>query len=245
MKLMQHTACCYCHGDNIFSSINYQNYLAMKILVSVLLLVLFINPLYSQLKKGQWLIGGTASFSHTNTFGNNPDLDNESKSTTISVAPGAGYFFADRFCGGLRFEYEDQRMRQEVHSVNPFSSVYYLSTSKISATGVSPFVRYYVLPGVKKINVFADASYIHSWGKNKDDSYSETLIGSTGLPTVSSSTSHSKYKSDAYAIAAGPVLFISSKVSFELSLGVTFLKINGSPQKATNFTAGTGFQVHL
>jgi hypothetical protein len=217
----------------------------MKVFIPVVLTILFINPVHSQLKKGQWLIGGTANYSHTNTDGKTPDANNESKATSTSIAPGVGYFFANSFCGGLRFEYSDQHSKQELRASNPFSSIYYRNTSNITATGISPFVRYYILPASKKLNVFADASYIHSWGKNKVESYQQSLILSTGLPTVSSSSSSSEYKSNAYAFAAGPVVFINSRVSFELSLGVTFLKVKDSPQKGTNFTAGTGFQVHL
>ena len=55
---------------------------------------------FSQINKGQWLIGGSAAFDFSK-IGDNDD----SKLTSLSLAPNAGYFFINNLDGGARVNF--------------------------------------------------------------------------------------------------------------------------------------------
>lgn len=114
----------------------------------VAMATILIHTGFAQVNQGQWLVGGNAGFSSSKT--------GEYKSTTISFAPNAGYFFINNFAGGLRFDVESTK--------NKYGS---LGEEKSSATTIAPFLRYYFLPAAQKVNVFADASY--GFGSLKGD----------------------------------------------------------------------------
>jgi hypothetical protein len=95
---------------------------------------------FSQINKGQWLVGGSGSVD----FSKHGDND-ESKITTVSISPNAGYFFINQLAGGARVTFESVKMESEEDAATSFL--------------FAPFVRYYFLPAAQKVNVFADASY--------------------------------------------------------------------------------------
>jgi hypothetical protein len=95
---------------------------------------------YSQINKGQWLVGGSASLD----FSKQGD-DDDSKVTSVSISPNAGYFFINNFAGGARVSFESMKYKTDEDA----------STSFVFA----PFVRYYFLPAAQQVNVFADASF--------------------------------------------------------------------------------------
>ena len=95
---------------------------------------------FSQINKGQWLVGGSAGFDFSKQGSN----DN-SKVTSVSVSPAAGYFFINNFAGGARIGFNSVKVKSEEDA----------STSFLFA----PFVRYYFLPATQKVNILADASY--------------------------------------------------------------------------------------
>ena len=56
---------------------------------------------FSQISKGQWLVGGTAGFASEKT--------GDFKTTTVNISPDAGYFFVDRLAAGLRVGFTSQK----------------------------------------------------------------------------------------------------------------------------------------
>ncbi len=91
---------------------------------------------FSQINKGNWMVGGSAGFSSTK--------HGTDKYTDLSISPDAGYFFCDKFAGGLNLDY---------YVDNP--AVYHSSTTLT----IAPFVRYYFLPTGQQVNIFANAEY--------------------------------------------------------------------------------------
>ena len=91
---------------------------------------------FSQISKGQWLVGGNAGFAS--------EKQGDDKSTTITISPNAGYFFIDHFAGGLRVNFQSTKPK---------------GVSATSLYSIAPFVRYYFLPTGQKVNVFADGEY--------------------------------------------------------------------------------------
>ena len=117
-----------------------------KILLSALLMG-FVSAVFSQgnIKKGDWMLGGNAGFTH--------QKNGDYKTNSFSLSPDAGYFFIDNFAGGLRA------------SVSSTKTAYNSADIKNSAFELAPFVRYYFLPASQKVNLFADGSF--GFGQNK------------------------------------------------------------------------------
>src|SRR5207253_2640955 len=123
---------------------------------AILLLTLSLNG-FSQIYKGQWMIGGDAAFSYYKYY--------STKTSSFTLSPASGYFFLDGLAGGLRLGY-DSELRS-----NP------IGKARLSFLSVAPFIRYYFLSTEQKINLFADAGYGYSWGKYK--SYDNPGFNST------------------------------------------------------------------
>jgi hypothetical protein len=161
---------------------------------------------FSQINKAQWLVGGSASLDFSK-FG---DID-DSKTTSVSIAPNAGYFFIDNLAGGARVTFQSVKEESEEDA----------STSFLFA----PFVRYYFLPSVQKVNVFADASY--GFGSMKFGGDSESF--------------------NQFSIAAGPAVFLSPNTALEFTLQYRSAggDAYGGDDRLNNIGFNVGFQVHL
>ncbi|MGN6435468.1 MAG: outer membrane beta-barrel protein [Agriterribacter sp.] len=171
---------------------------------------------FAQINRGQFLVGGNGTFTSSNNAGY--------KSSQLTLSPGAGYFFMDKLAGGLNVNFGRNRSKQA--GVKSTSATY----------GISPFVRYYVLPATSKINLFGQASY--TWGKS--DNISNNIY--TGKSTF-----------NGYSISAGPTIFITRNIAVELTAGLTnnYHRSKSSYNNSTNkfkeklFQIGVGFQIHL
>jgi hypothetical protein len=125
-----------------------------KVLMAAFLLVAS-NSIFAQINKGQWLVGGTAGF-ESSKHGD----DDADKNTSIWIAPDAGYFFADKFAGGLRIGFSSNKNKAADDAMSTFSA--------------APFVRYYFLDAAQKVNIFADASFgFGSTGSDDKASFNE------------------------------------------------------------------------
>jgi hypothetical protein len=116
-----------------------------KIFLFALVLVLS-HSVFSQINKGQWLVGGSAGF-ESGKFGD----DDNSKFTSFHLSPDAGYFFINNFAGGARVS---------------LTSTKYHGEDAATSFLFAPFVRYYFLPAAQKVNILTDASY--GFGSMKD-----------------------------------------------------------------------------
>jgi hypothetical protein len=103
--------------------------------------MLFISATsFAQINKGQWLVGGSAGLEFSK-YGD----DDDSKTTSVTLAPNGGYFFINNLAGGARVSFSSVKEEGDEDAV----------TSILFA----PFVRYYFLPAGQKVNILADASY--------------------------------------------------------------------------------------
>ena len=101
---------------------------------------------FSQINKGQFLVGGIISLE---SFKYDNSLYGVNESNTLNVAPNIGYFLCDKLAAGLRLNFVS------INSNNPIVE----TLSK--RTSINPFLRYYFLPKANKVNAFFDAGYIY------------------------------------------------------------------------------------
>jgi hypothetical protein len=216
----------------------------MKQFHLIIVLVFISSPAFSQIRKGQWMVGGNASFSNSVIKQKNDVFHSDNKTTNLQLMSGAGYFIMNQLAAGLRTGVYHSNVKQETESHNGVF-FYSLLKSKITAFSLSPFVRYYFLPSSRKLNVFADLSYAYNKNKEKTN-IDQVFTPAGGLPMATRSTNNSEYKSHSYSIAAGPSFFMNPKVSVELTAGYSFTKFEGNTdQKGNAFLLGAGFQIHL
>jgi hypothetical protein len=165
---------------------------------------------FAELHKDQWLIGGNAFFSYSKS--------EELKFVSLQMSPAAGYFFIDKFAGGLRlginsdtYKYTDEKFRN-------------------STISVAPFLRYYFFPMTNKVNFLLDGSFGFSWSKYKHFT----------PPAMYAYNSHS------FSALAGPAIFLNEHTALEMTLGYAYLSRGPIDSTVTNkFQVGIGLQVHL
>lgn len=120
-----------------------------KVTFLVFPILLFAYKADSQITKGNWLIGGSVSFSSTKF---ESDISNR-RVTNIQANGNAGYFLADKFVAGLRPSLLVENNKSELGK----------NVSTISSIG--PFMRYYVLPVDHRINLLFETGYLYGTGK--------------------------------------------------------------------------------
>ncbi|MBH2003405.1 MAG: hypothetical protein I8H66_01845 [Sphingobacteriia bacterium] len=193
--------------------------------MKIFLLLLMLSPLsiitYGQLTKNTWLIGGAgSSYTYTETF-NGPSAYYTAKYTSVDISASVGYFFFDKFSGGLR----------------PTISTYKGESSAGGSQNnlkfaIGPFLRYYFLNTEKKFNLLTDVSY--QFGVNKN-------YGTFG----------DKGKYNIFSLMAGTEVFFNSSVGMEILVGYSNKLItvdDGSTPRRSNKTGlqtSIGFQFHL
>jgi hypothetical protein len=126
----------------------------MKKLFFFFSVLLFSLITSAQITKNNWLAGGSGSL-----FAYAESVDKQgnvlAKSTTASLNPDIGYFFADKFAAGIQLDLNYQHIE---------------NTPDNYGVGGGPFVRYYFLKQDKLINIFAEGSfrYYVNLGKGRD-----------------------------------------------------------------------------
>lgn len=137
----------------------------MKTFTLLFLLLTIATTAFTQIRKGQYLLGGNISFESVK---NESSINPAYKSGNFFISPAVGYFIMDRMAGGLRIDlsaYDSESGGVETH---------------YTATSISPFLRLYFLPIPKKVNVFIDVSYMHSktkWKRLPEPGYYEKAKG--------------------------------------------------------------------
>jgi len=152
--------------------VTLSNFISLSIKIgaisTLLVTILSLNG-FSQINKGQWIIGGNAAFSYYKYY--------STKTAAISLSPGSGYFFLNRLSGGLRLGYDAR--------FNSYQSGGSSTESFISAV---PFIRYYFLSNEHKMNFFVDGGFGYSWGKFKyaqsDFTYHSKIISFKMGPAI-------------------------------------------------------------
>ncbi|MCO5237934.1 MAG: hypothetical protein M9904_14565 [Chitinophagaceae bacterium] len=128
----------------------------------------FYNIADCQITKGNWMVGGNATFS---TFQNSSTASLQYKQTDFQIAPLAGYFLWDKFAAGLN--------PSLTHANNNV-----LSTS--TTINIGPFVRYYFLDEGNIVNLFAGSSYTYGriTGKGQGSGQHLNTFSFSGGPVI-------------------------------------------------------------
>lgn len=119
----------------------------------------------SQIKKGQFLVGGKIGFSAAN-YGRSPTSNY--KTTNIFISPNIGYFIIDKLAAGAKIDFWSNHQ-----SLGESSSTTTLTT-------LSPFASYYFLHPAKMVNIFVDISYNNYKNKYTNQSQPSNTYGSNG-----------------------------------------------------------------
>ena len=198
----------------------------MKTTIFSVIALFFTLTSFAQLEQRTWLVGGSGSFyTYTDKY-SSPNLNQTGKWTEISLAPSVGYFFEDKFCGGIRAIFSSSK-GTDIASDGTISTAnqYYLSGG--------PFLRYYFLEMDKPFNILSDVSY--QLGVNQ-------YLGGA----------HQKGKYNMFSAMTGIEAFFTSSASIEFLLGysqkITSIGDNTvSPITDTKngLQASIGFQLHL
>ena len=192
----------------------------MKQLQMLVAVLIFTFNTYGQLTKSTWLLGGSGSMYSYNEDYTAQSVNVTAKYTSIDLSSSIGYFFFDKFSGGLR----------------PYFSSYKGESSGGGTTNsyrlaIGPFVRYYFLDADKPFNILSDVSY--QIGLNKD-------LGALGQ----------KGKFNTFSILGGTEVFFNSTAGLEILIGyrnqvASLNSSSGYNSKKKGFQASIGFTLHL
>ncbi len=130
-------------------------------LLILVLIAAFSQTSTAQIDKGYLLAGGNIHFSS--------EKDSESKVTNFHFSPAIGYFFADKFAGGIRTSFSSMKM-EDVDAVTDLL--------------IGPFVRYYLLPKENKVNLLTDADFQFGSAKLGDNTLSQNVFSVSAGPVV-------------------------------------------------------------
>ena len=136
----------------------------------------------------------------------------EIKRNRFSLSPNVGYFPMDKLAAGLRFSYDAEKL-----DING-------NETKQTDLMVAPWLRYYFLPPVQDLNIYADVSY--GVGSSKfDDDEAESV--------------------NKYGVEAGLAWFCNPRVALEFGVGYRSIKYENEENRANTIFFGVGFQIHL
>lgn len=169
----------------------------------------------SQITKGNWMVGGNASFVFNNAYSGSTNT----RTTTLNLAPDIGYFFIDKLAGGIKASFYNNHIQFGAPNDN-------YSTFTIYSIG--PSVRYYLLPEDNMYNILGEISYLFSNQKIR-----------TNIPPVSNTNLNN------FSISAGPVIYFNSSVGLEFLLNYVSGGNSFSSKRSNSFGAGIGLQIHL
>ena len=132
--------------------------------LTIIIIVLFTVSVNAQITKGNWMVGGSGSFSYSKTDSKNSNsggtnINYVSKGIySISLEPNIGYFFLDRLAIGTKISY-----------INGF-----VEGSKLDSEGMNlsfgPYARYYIFKDKNLINLFVEPSYYKFFSKGLGNS---------------------------------------------------------------------------
>ena len=178
------------------------------------LLLFCMQGTHAQLTKGNWLVGGNANYSFNEQVA--AGATTNPKSVTLEATPNVGYFVANKFAVGMNLGVNIYKLKAA--NIPTSSSTNYFA---------GPFLKYYLLPEDKLINLFVYGNY----------NYGVTRGKNFGMVDKSSG-----YK---YSVSSGPVIFFNSSTALELSIGWYHSRSIEDKVYTNSIRLGLGFQIHL
>jgi hypothetical protein len=196
-----------------FLIINKTKIIMKKSILLILVTFLFFNKSNGQITRGNWMVGGNGSF----VFSKASSGGSDSKTANLSLAPDIGYFFIDKFAGGVRLSFNRDHIKY-----GPSDN---FSTFKNYSIG--PFVRYYLLNVDRQDNILIEGSY--QFGDDKVKTNNSTSNSSTNI----------------ISFPAGPVIYFNSSVGIEFLLNYSSTGTTGFKGRGDSFGVSIGLQIHL
>jgi len=146
----------------------------MNKLMHIVLLSCTVSTANSQITKGDWLLGGSISFSSLKTSSTATGQYNQ---TNFQISPLIGYFVKDKFAVGVNPSYS-------------FGSINYYNIRN-SIIEIGPFSRYYFLHTDNIFNLFAEGSYSYGIiiGKGPGATQKSNTFSIAGGPVLYFNTS--------------------------------------------------------
>ena len=125
-------------------------HITMKKLLLFVLLITTTCIANAQINKNNWMVGGSFAFSSSEV------MDITTKTTLFS--PNLGYFFLDRFAGGIKGNLSALKMEgDEVLSTSMFG----------------PYVRYYLLKNEANFNMHLEGNYMFGATKAAGETFNQ------------------------------------------------------------------------
>ncbi|UOK43079.1 MULTISPECIES: hypothetical protein [Flavobacterium] len=112
----------------------------IKFLLFITLVSFFTSN--AQITKGNWMVGGDASYTNSKVTDSNNKIIGSSNS--VRIFPNIGYFVIDKFALGINGNFNYGKGNGSASSIG---------------YGAGPFARYYFLDTENSINLFAEANY--------------------------------------------------------------------------------------
>ncbi|MBS1642197.1 MAG: outer membrane beta-barrel protein [Bacteroidetes bacterium] len=119
----------------------------IKKLLSVMVCCVVFYTAKSQITKGNWMVGGNASFSSANNA--------NYTQTNILIQPSIGYFIVDNFSLGIKPSYDYLKFTVTGGTSSPLNSF-----------SIGPFLRYYFLQSTRDFNLFSEVNYLFGSSKS-------------------------------------------------------------------------------
>jgi hypothetical protein len=135
-------------GDTSPPSITYisipikTNYMKKVILFVIAASFIYSNA-NSQITKGNWMLGGSASFSSIKTI----DITGGNSTSILNISGNVGYFITNKLAIGLKPNVSFESIKTDNGHLS----------QNVSAIG--PFLRYYFFPFDGRVNFFTEVSY--------------------------------------------------------------------------------------
>jgi hypothetical protein len=124
--------------------------ITMKKFLLFILLVTTTFIANAQINKNNWMVGGSFAFSSSEV------MDITTKTTLFS--PNLGYFFLDKFAGGVKGNLSALKMEDE---------------DVMSTAMFGPYVRYYLLKNDSEFNLHLEGNYMFGSTKAAGESFNQ------------------------------------------------------------------------
>lgn len=122
----------------------------MRTALKMLIALLFSCKTNGQLTKGNWLVGGSGSFSSSKNTYLNGTYYQTSDVTDIKISPNIGYFPVDKFAIGIKPSFS----KNKANVTTPGGA-----STNVNRFEVGPFARYYFLSKEGRYNLLSEINY--------------------------------------------------------------------------------------
>lgn len=169
-------------------------------------------------QKGTWLLGGSAYYNHSTQ-----DYSSGTGSTkvnTFAIAPNLGYFFGNRFMGGVMLNYS--------HSSTDNTGSTYTNSSFLGG----PWLRYYFASLCDEDMLFGEGTFL--FGSNKYENSGQS----------------STYNATQWQLGIGNAWFLNKSIAFEQGIFYNQYQQKAQsggtePKPENSFGVKLGFQIHF